>query len=218
MMKKTFLTLMIFASMTASAQEVKNVDGRTNFNQEALITPMPAIMIATYDQDENPDVMMAAWGGQCGPRHICFNLSAHKTTENLQLKKAFTVSFADQKHIAESDYFGMVSAKDVPDKVKKAGFTVTKSPNVDAPIINEYPLTLECKVIEMTKTSLNETRVVGEVINMSADDSVLTNGRVDLDKLQPVVFDASSMSYRAIGDKVAGAWNEGNKIASPSKK
>ena len=117
--------------------EVKEVAGRKNFSDKAVITPLPAIMIATWDEKENPDVMMAAWGGQCGPKHITFELSAHKTTDNIRLKKAFTVSFATKNDIAQSDYFGIVSANDVPDKVAKAGFTVTKSPNVDAPIINK---------------------------------------------------------------------------------
>ena len=85
--------------------EVKNVEGRKNFGDAGVITPLPAIMIATYDEKENPDVMMAAWGGQCGPKHICFNLSAHKTTENIRLKKAFTVSFASKNDIVQSDYF-----------------------------------------------------------------------------------------------------------------
>lgn len=211
-MKKIMMALMLAASLTAGAQEAKEVKGRENFGQNAVITPLPAIMIGTYDAKGNPDVMMAAWGGQCGPHHICFNLSPHKTTENLKLKKAFTVSFADQKHVVESDYLGIVSANDVPDKVKKAGFTVTKSPNVDAPIINEYPLALECKVIEITTTSLNETRIVGEIVNMSADKSVLTDGQVDLEKLQPVVYDSAANTYRAIGKNVGEAWKSGEKL------
>ena len=85
--------------------EVKAVEGRKNFSDKAVITPLPAIMIATWDENENPDVMMAAWGGQCGPKHICFNLSPHKTTENLKLKKAFTISFATKDDIVQSDYF-----------------------------------------------------------------------------------------------------------------
>lgn len=193
--------------------EVKQVEGRKNFAGEAVITPLPAIMIATWDKDENPDVMMAAWGGQCGPKHICFNLSEHKTTENIRLKKAFTVSFATKDDVAQSDYFGIVSANDVPDKVKKAGFTITKSPNVDAPIINEYKLTLECKVVEIEETSLKETRVVGEVVNMSADESILNEeGKIDLSKLQPVVFDSSENAYRVVGEKVGTAWGSGKAI------
>lgn len=157
--------------------------------------------------------MMAAWGGQCGPKHICFNLSPHKTTENLKLKEAFTVSFATKSDIVESDYFGIVSANDVPDKVKKVGFTVTPSPNVDAPIINEYKLTLECIVVEINETSLNETRVVGEIVNMSADESILDEeGNIDLGKLQPVIFDSSNNTYRVVGEKVGQARGSGKAI------
>lgn len=199
-------------NMNPQKEKVQEVAGRKNFNH-GLITPLPAIMIATYDENENPDVMMAAWGGQCGPNHICFNLSPHKTTENLRLKQAFTVSFADARTVAESDYFGIVSANNVPDKVARAGFTVTKSPNVDAPIINEYPLALECRVIEITETSLKETRVVGEIVNMSANDTILDeNGKVDLGKLQPVIFDASHMTYRTVGEEIGGAWQAGKAL------
>lgn len=186
---------------------------KKNFTNKAVITPLPVLIIATYDANGNPDAMNAAWGGQCGPKHICFNLSSHQTTENIELKKAFTVSFADKKHVAESDYFGIISAKKEPKKIEKAGMHVEKSKFVDAPVIVEYPLTVECKVIEIQKTSLNETRVVGEIVNMQADESILDeNGNIDLDKLQPIMFDSSRNYYRVVGEKVGGAWSEGKKI------
>ena len=164
--------------------DVKDVEGRKNFGDAAVITPLPAIMIATWDENQNPDVMMAAWGGQCGPKHITFQLSAHKTTDNIRLKKAFTISFATKDDIVQSDYFGIVSGNDVPDKVAKAGFTITKSPNVDAPIINEYKLTLECKVVTFDENENGGARVVGEIVNMSADESILDEeGNIDLGKL-----------------------------------
>lgn len=195
---------------TTEKVDVKAVEGRKNFTDVTVITPLPAIMIATYDEKDNPDVMMAAWGGQCGPKHITFMLSAHKTTENIKKKKAFTVSFADKKTIAQSDYFGIVSANDEPDKVKKAGFSVTKSPNVDAPIVKEYPLTLECRVVELDEDENGGARVVGEVVNMSADESILDEeGKIDLDKLQPVVYDSSKNYYRVVGEKVGEAWGSG---------
>lgn len=183
-----------------------NVPGRKNFGPDhALVTtPQPCVMIATWDKDHNPDVMMAAWAGQYDYKQIVVSLSKHKTTENLELTSAFTVSFADECTVAESDFFGLVSGNKVPDKVAKAGFTVTPSPNVDAPIINDYPLTLECKVI-----SLKDGILVGEVVNMSADDLILTDGKVDLGKLKPIVFDAASMTYRAIGKVVGKAWDAG---------
>ena len=186
----------------------QEVAGRKNFgaSHALMTTPQPCVMIATWDKDHTPDVMMAAWAGQYDHNQIVVSLSKHKTTENLELTGAFTVSFADIRTVAESDYLGIVSGNNVPDKVAKVGFTVTPSPNVDAPIINEYPLTLECKVV-----SWKDGILVGEVVNMSADESILTDGKVDLAKLQPIVFDAAGMCYRAIGEVVGGAWNAGKK-------
>ncbi len=192
-----------------SNETLKEVAGRKNFgpNHALVTTPQPCVMIATWDADHNPDVMMAAWAGQYDAKQIVISLSKHKTTENLELKGAFTVSFADIRTVAESDYLGIVSGNQVPDKVARVGFTVTPSPNVDAPIINEYPLTLECKVI-----SWEDGILVGEVVNQSADERILTDGKVDLAKLQPIVFDAAGMCYRAIGDVVGGAWDAGKKF------
>ena len=152
-------------------------------------------------------LVVAAWAGQYDHNQIVISLSKHKTTANLERTGAFTVSFADVRTVAESDYFGMVSGDKVPDKVAKVGFTVTPSPNVDAPIINEYPLTLECRVVSWADGVL-----VGEVVNQSADESILTDGKVDLAKLQPIVFDASGVCYRALGEVVGGAWNAGKKF------
>lgn len=189
---------------------VKDVAGRKNFGSaHALITtPQPCVMIATWDKDKNPDVMMAAWAGQLDYKQIVISLSKHKTTENLELTKAFTISFADERTVAESDYFGLVSGNKVPDKVSKVGFTVTPSPNVDAPIIDQYPLTLECKVV-----SFEDGCLIGEIVNMSADESILTDGNVDLAKLKPIVFDAAGVCYRALGDVVGKAWGAGKTFA-----
>lgn len=193
----------------SNSEPLKEVTGRKNFGPDhALVTtPQPCVMIATWDKDHNPDVMMAAWAGQYDYKKIVVSLSKHKTTENLELTGAFTVSFADVRTVAESDYFGLVSGFKVPDKVARVGFTVTPSPNVDAPIINEYPLTLECKVV-----SWKDGILVGEVVNQSASESILTDGKIDLSKLQPIVFDAAGMCYRSIGDIVGGAWNAGKKF------
>ena len=194
--------------------KVKEVPGRRNFGtQHPVMTPQPCIMIATYDENQVPDVMMAAWGGQCDYDKILFDLGAHRTTENIRQKKAFTVSFATEETMAESDYFGLVSGDKVPDKVERAGFTVTPSPNVDAPIINEYRLTLECRVVEMEENAGGGARVVGEVVNWSADESILNaEGKVDLDRLKPIVFDSSALIYRALGGSVGQAWRSGKKF------
>ena len=193
----------------STTESFKEVAGRKNFGPDhALVTtPQPCVMIATWDKDHNPDVMMAAWAGQYDYKQIVVSLSKHKTTENLEQTGAFTVSFADIRTVAESDYFGLVSGSKVPDKVARAGFTVTPSPNVNAPIIDQYPLTLECKVV-----SWSDGILIGEVVNMCADECVLTDGKVDLEKLQPIVFDAAAMTYRSIGKVVGKAWGDGKKF------
>lgn len=189
--------------------EFKNVEERTNMGAKLYVTPQPALMIATYDADGTPDVMMAAWGGQYESNQVCFTLGKHKTTDNLRLNKAFTLSYADARTVVESDYFGIVSGNDVKDKVAKAGFTVTKSKNVNAPIINEYPLTMECRVAEMRDDEDGGAWVVGEIVNAIADPSILTDGKIDIKKLNPVAWDGSSLNYMTLGDSVGTAWNSG---------
>ena len=185
------------------------VAGRKNFGpaHALMTTPQPCVMIATWDKDHTPDVMMAAWAGQYDHNQIVVSMSKHKTTENIELTGAFTVSFADVRTVAESDFLGIASGAKVPDKVAKVGFTVSPSPNVDAPIIDQYPLTLECKVV-----SWKDGILVGEVVNMSADECILTDGKVDLGKLQPIVFDAAALTYRALGEVVGQAWGAGKKF------
>lgn len=191
------------------AETFNEVAGRKNFgtHHALMTTPQPCVMIATWDENKTPDVMMAAWAGQLDYTQIVISLSPHKTTENLELTGAFTISFADERTVAESDYFGLVSAHKEPNKVAKAGFTFIPSPNVNAPIINEYPLTLECKVV-----SFEDGMLIGEVVNMSADESILTDGKVDLAKLKPIVFDAAGMCYRGLGEIVGQAWGSGKEF------
>ena len=203
--------LVLTGALLIAACGNKEQKSETNVNENP--TQEKIEVKAVEGENKNPDVMMAAWGGQCGPKHITFELSKHKTTENIRLKKAFTISFATKGDIAQSDYFGIVSGNDVPDKVAKAGFTITPSPNVDAPIINEYKLTLECKVVTFDEDENGGARVVGEIVNMSADESILDEeGNIDLGKLQPVIFDSAKNEYRVVGEKVGTAWGSGKTI------
>lgn len=189
--------------------ELQDINNRTQMGAKLFVTPQPALMIGTYDENGNPDVMMAAWGGQCDMNQVCFRLSPHRTTTNLRATKEFTLSFATQRDVAQSDYFGIVSANDVPDKIARAGFTVTKSANINAPIINEYPLTLECKVVEIMERGDDGCFVIGEIVNTIADPAILTDGNIDLDNLQPIVFDMATLSYRSVGGIVGKAWGSG---------
>lgn len=179
---------------------------------KAVVTPLPVLIIGTYDENGTPNAMNVAWGGQVGPKHIALNLSQHKTTKNMELKKAFTCAFANKDQVVAADYVGIVSGNKVTDKIQKAGWSVTKGENVDAPVFDQLPLTVECKIIEMEKTSLGELRVVGEIVNTIADESILTDGKIDLGKLQPIIFDSVANEYRVVGEKVGEAWKSGMQL------
>ena len=178
---------------------------RKDFGKKTIITPLPVFIIATYDENGVPNAMNAAWGTQCDYHQVVFFLGPHKTTDNLKLKKAFTVSFATKDTSQIADYFGMETGHRV-DKIEKAGVHVHKSAFVDAPIIEEFPLTLECEVAQIT----DDLMVIGNVINMSADDSILDDkGSVDIAKLQPIAFDSAANLYRLVGESVGKAFSDG---------
>lgn len=168
--------------------------------------------VATYDEKGTPNAMNVAWGGQCGYHHVALNLSLnHKTTDNLKHTKAFTLSIATVNTLTLSDYFGLVSGRK-ENKIEKAGVHISQSEFVNAPVIYEYPLTLECKVVEMQE-ALDEMHIVGEVMNVQADESILNEqGKVDFNKLQPISFDSVSRSYRVLGDIVGKAFKDGMKL------
>ena len=174
--------------------------------------PMPVLMIATYCEDGSVDVMNMAWGGICGNNKVALNITeSHKTSKNIKERGAFTISVADIPHLEESDYFGTASANRVKDKFEKSGMHVVKSERVDAPIIEEYPITLECKVSKIYNDD-EGFRVVGEIVNVLVDEEVLdSNGKVDPTKLNAFVFDQFQNGYYAIGEKVGEAWKSGNK-------
>ena len=172
--------------------------------------PMPVLMIATYGEDGTVDVMNMAWGGVCAQNLVALNIDEdHKTTENIKARGAFTLSIADIDHIEAADFFGIASGNKMPDKFERSGLTATKSTRVDAPVINEFPLTLECKVRAIQNDELG-FRVVGEIVNVLAEERVLTpDGKVDPVKLNAFLFDQFQNGYYAIGDKVGQAWHTG---------
>ncbi|MBR6050664.1 MAG: flavin reductase family protein [Clostridia bacterium] len=183
---------------------------KNDLGAKTYLYPMPVLMIATYNEDGTADVMNAAWGGISDVNQISICLSEpHKTVANIRRTGAFTVSVADADHVAECDYLGIVSANNEPKKVEKAGFTVTRSKFVDAPVINELKMALECKLVSRD----GETGMtVGQIINVSADESVLTDAKIDPAKLRPLTFDPVNNAYLAIGEKVGNAFSDGKKI------
>ena len=180
---------------------------RKDFGKKTIITPLPVIIIGTYDEEGIPNAMNAAWGGQIDAHQIIISLSKHKTTDNLLLKGEFTVSFATADTAVASDYFGIESG-DKANKIEKAGMHAVKAEHVDAPVIVEYPLTLECKVVEM-KPDGDGYLLIGETVSMSADESILTDGKVDLGKMKPIAFDSAMNKYRVVGEVVADAFRSG---------
>lgn len=183
---------------------------RQDFGAKPWSYPQPVWIIASYDEDGKADAMNAAWTGINDTTEVAMCLSAgHKTVKNILAKKAFTVSMADVKHVVECDYVGIESANKVTDKLAKAGFTVTKSDKVDAPIINELPMTLECRMISYDPST---GHMVGEIVNVSADNSVLTDGKIDPKKLQPITFDPVNNTYIALGETVGNAFKDGMKL------
>ena len=184
---------------------------RKNFSDVAFY-PQPVLVIGTYDENDTPNAMNVGWGGMCGSKYVNINISRrHKTTDNIFLKKAFTMSFADQAHLVEADYFGLATGFE-ENKIEKAGFHARKSDFVDAPLFDELPLTLECKVVE-----LEEKRglicIVGEVLNMSADQAILgEDGLVDADKLRALSYDRARKLYRTLGGVVGKAYHDGEAL------
>lgn len=180
---------------------------RKNFGPKTFLYPEPVFIIATYGEDDTPDAMNAAWGGINEENEIFICISAeHKTTENILRRKAFTVSMATADTVIPCDYVGIVSGNKVPDKFARAGFHAVKSEFVDAPLIAELPMALECELVSYDAESC---RLVGRIVNVCADESILTDGKIDPAKLKPIVYDGANHTYHILGEQVGKAFHDG---------
>ncbi len=176
------------------------------------IFPMPVLMIATYNEDDSIDVMNAAWGTMLDRDYVILNLTeSHKTVQNIKKRKAFTVSIADAKHVVEADYFGIVSANQTPNKFAKSGLTSTKSKLVDAPIIQEFPICMECEFIEYQDGKYG-CGVIGKIVNVSAEERIISNDKVDIHKLEAIAFDPYTLGYYKVTERVGNAFKDGAKL------
>lgn len=184
---------------------------RKNFGPKPLLYPQPVFILAAYGEDGTPNAMNAAWGSISEDNEVSICISAgHKTTANILARKAFTVSMATADYVTACDYVGIVSGNKVPDKFARAGFHATKSEFVDAPLIDELPMAVECKLISYDPETC---RLVGEIVNVSADASVLgENGKVDPAKLKPITFDPMNNAYLVLGKKVGNAFKDGTAL------
>lgn len=176
------------------------------------IFPMPVLLISTFNKDGSVDVMNAAWGTMLDRDMVALNLTeTHKTVQNIKERKGFVIHIADAKHIVEADFFGVASGNNEPEKFKKSGLTYTKSGLVDAPVINELPIAMECEFIEYQdgETGLG---VIGKVLRTSVEEAVMKDGKVDIDALEAVAFDPYTHGYYKVGGRVGDAFKDGMKL------
>ena len=171
---------------------------------------MPVLIVGSYDENGVPNAMNAAWGGIYDTNLVMVCLADdHKTTDNIKKSGAFTLSFATAKTVAPCDYVGIVSANDIPDKFDRAGFHATKSEFVNAPLIDELPMAVECRLLKFNEDGI----CIGEIVNISAEESILDeNGKVDAKKLDPIIYDSVSHAYWSFGEKVGSAFCDGKSI------
>lgn len=182
---------------------------RKKLNLTEGIFPMPVLMVATYNTDGSVNVMNAAWGTMQERGNVALNLTeTHKTVQNIKARGAFTVSIADAAHVAEADYFGVVSGNKEPKKFENCGLTASKAETVDAPVINEFPLCLECEFIEFQDDTYG-IGVIGKVVNITADESVMVGDKVDISLVNAIAFDPYTHGYYRVSERVGEAFKDG---------
>ncbi|MBR3310894.1 MAG: flavin reductase family protein [Solobacterium sp.] len=185
---------------------------RTKLNITEGIFPMPVLMIATYNEDGSVNVMNAAWGTMQERDTVALNLTeSHKTVQNIKARKAFTVSIADVDHLTEADYFGVASGNQVADKFARSGLTAVKAETVDAPVINDFPLCLECEFIEYQDNEYG-CGVIGKVVNVTADERIMKDGKPDMSLVNAIAFDPYTHGYYKVSERVGEAFKDGLKL------
>ena len=185
---------------------------RKNLGVQPALFPMPVVIVAAYGADGNICAMNAAWAQICDTDKIALFIDAdHKTTQNIMETKAFTVSIADAAHLVEADYFGVVSAKNEPRKFENSGLTAERSDLIDAPVINEFPLCLECEFIEYQADEYG-IGVIGKVLRVTADEGVMDGDKVDMSRVNAIAFDPYTHGYYRVSERVGEAFRDGLKL------
>ena len=173
------------------------------------IFPMPVLLISTFNEDGSVDVMNAAWGTMLDRDMVALNLTeTHKTVQNIKQRKGFIIHIADAKHVVEADYFGCVSANKEKNKFKNSGLTFIKSEIVDAPVINEFPIAMECEFVEY-QDDLTGLGVIGKVVRTSVEEDIITDGKVNIDLLEAISFDPYTHGYYKVSGRVGNAFKDG---------
>ena len=184
-----------------------------SFGQKAWMLPQPVLIIGTYNSDGTPNAMNAAWGGQWDSKEIMISMGSHATTENLNRCEEFTVAFATKNTMVASDFVGIVSAKNDPEKLQKTGWTAIKSENVNAPVFTDFPMTMECRILRKIDESEEGYYIVAEIVNILVDEAYLAeDGKPDVEKMQLITYDPVHYGYISIGERVGNAFSDGKKL------
>ena len=184
---------------------------RKNFGPQTIAYPMPVFIIGTYNSDLSANAMTAAWAGIYDTNKVFVSLSEHKTCDNFKRTGAFSVSFGTQAEVASCDYVGIVSGNKVPDKVERAGWTISKGEFVNAPIFEELKVSLEC-IVENIIENEDGIKLIGKIVNVSASEDVLVDGKISIEKLNPIIYDPVNHKYYSLGEYVADAFKCGKTI------
>ena len=184
-----------------------------SFGQKPWVLPQPVLIIGTYNSDGTPNAMNAAWGGQWDAKEIVISMGAHATTENLARCNEFTVAFATKDTIVASDFVGIVSAKNVPEKMQKTGWKAIKADNVNAPVFTDFPMTLECRILRKIDESEEGYYIVAEIVNILVNEEYLEeDGKPNVEKMQLITYDPVHHGYIALGERVGNAFSDGKQL------
>lgn len=184
-----------------------------SFGQKPWVLPQPVLIIGTYNSDGTSNAMNAAWGGQWDSKEIMISMGSHATTENLNRCGEFTVAFATKDTMVASDFVGIVSAKNDPEKMQKTGWTAIKSEHVNAPIFTDFPITLECRILSKINESEDGYNIVAEIVNILVDETYLAeDGKPDVEKMQLITYEPVHHGYLVMGERVGNAFADGKKL------
>lgn len=184
-----------------------------SFGQKSWMLPQPVLIIGTYNNDGTPNAMNAAWGGQWDAKEILISMGAHATTENLNRCGDFTVAFATKETLVASDFVGIVSAKNEPEKMQKAGWTAIKADNVNAPVFTDFPMTLECRILRKIDESEEGYYIVAEIVNILVNEEYLAeDGKPNVEKMQLITYDPVHHGYISLGERVGNAFSDGKQL------
>lgn len=184
-----------------------------SFGQKSWVLPQPVLIIGTYNSDGTPNAMNAAWGGQWDSKEIMICMGSHATTKNLARCNEFTVAFATKETMVESDFVGIVSAKNDPQKIQKTKWTAIKAENVNAPVFTNFPMTLECRIIRKIDETTDGYNLIAEIVNILVDETFLdAEGKPDVNKMRLITYEPIRHAYHVIGERVGNAFSDGKQL------